>query len=58
MTDLSARLLLVLDRLLIFLFHQAQPVDVLSQGRGVGGPRHNGAQAVITGPHAQEVGGS
>lgn len=51
LTDLSAELLLVFHRLFIFL-QQAQLVDV-SQGRGVGGPFHKGAQVVITGPHCK-----
>lgn len=53
LTDLSARLLLVLHRLLILLVQQAQLVDVFSHGRGIGGPCHKGAQAVITGPHSK-----
>ena len=52
LTDLSARLLLVLHRLLILLVQQAQLVDVFSHGRGIGRPCHKGAQAVITGPYS------
>ena len=43
LTDLSARLLLVCYRLLIFLVQQAHLADVFSQGTGMGRPRHRGA---------------
>lgn len=48
-----ARLLLVLSRLFVFLVQEAQPIDVLRQGRGVGVPSNEGPQPVVASPHCQ-----